>query len=120
MTEWKEQLAMMKSKCDDLEAGKVNRPEMVAVADALRGMRSTLVSGAGAGGSAKAELLESLQASQQHNQTQILSLQTHVRTLLRKAEQDREVAPARVDMETLEVLRREMQEALSELQQQVL
>ena len=59
------------------------------------------------------------QASQQHNQTQILSLQTHVRTLLRKAEQDREEAPPSVDFEALEQLKQEVQEALSELQQQV-
>eukprot|EP00966_Prymnesium_polylepis_P144892 3345824-Prymnesium_polylepis.1 len=54
-------------------------------------MRATLVAGGGALTGARAELLESVQAAQQHNQTQILSLQTHVRTLLRKAEHDREV-----------------------------
>jgi hypothetical protein len=49
------------SRCDELEVCKVNRPEMAAVADALRGMRATLVSGNVAPSPAREELLESLQ-----------------------------------------------------------
>ena len=103
------------TRFESLEAGKVDRPEMSAVADALRAMRATLVAGGGALTGARAELLESVQASQQHNATQILSLQTHVRTLLRKAEQDREVAPPSVDAEMLAALKAEVSVAHVEL-----
>lgn len=110
----------MTRRCTELEATKVNRPEMVAVADALRSIRSNLLKGGdAAAGGVRGEMVESLQAAQQHNQTQILSLQTHVRTLLRKAEQEREVAPPRIDSEAVEALRREVQEALLEIQEQV-
>ncbi|KAL3905138.1 MAG: hypothetical protein SGPRY_011019, partial [Prymnesium sp.] len=112
-------ISTISARCDDIEAKKVDRPELSAVADALRAMRSTLVAGGGGGGGARGELISAMQSGQQALQTQILSLQTHVRALLRKAEGERELAAPVVDSEMLAELKGELNEALLELQGQM-
>ncbi len=73
----------------------------------------------GGGAGASAELVETLQATQQATQGQVLALQTHLRALLRKAEVERGQGAQGVDKAMLDDMKGEVQAALSELLGQV-
>jgi len=73
----------------------------------------------GGGAGASAELVETLQATQQATQGQVLALQTHLRALLRKAEVERGQGAQGVDKAMLDDMKGEVQAALSELHGQV-
>ena len=73
----------------------------------------------GGGAGASAELVETLQATQQATQGQVLALQTHLRALLRKAEVERGQGAQGMDKAMLDDMKGEVQAALSELHGQV-
>lgn len=108
-----------------LEAARAElapRSEVELVATRLKELRADLIAGKGTLGGAgeRSEVIDALQAAQQLASTQLLSLQTHVRTLLRRVEKDaaaeEEAAAAGV---TLGSLKDEVHAALAELQAQV-
>ena len=114
-------------------AVKADRPELAVVSDALRDLRGAILGGAGVaaggrggggggvgGGGASIESVEALSAGQQQTAQQVLSLQSHVRALLRKAETQGAAATAGVEPEQLHDLRKEVHRALSELNGRVL
>eukprot|EP00325_Prymnesiales_sp_UTEX-LB-985_P028844 CAMPEP_0174727756 /NCGR_PEP_ID=MMETSP1094-20130205/50422_1 /TAXON_ID=156173 /ORGANISM="Chrysochromulina brevifilum, Strain UTEX LB 985" /LENGTH=71 /DNA_ID=CAMNT_0015929569 /DNA_START=44 /DNA_END=255 /DNA_ORIENTATION=+ len=70
----------------------------------------SIVGGNGLG--EKAEVIATLQAGHQSMQSQVLSLQTHLRALLRKAEIDRSNGGSAVDRAMLDEHRGEVQSAL--------
>ena len=101
-----------------LEEGKATRFEFDAIGDAVREVRAAALSG-GSGGGSDTELLATLQAAQQSTQGHVLSLQTHLRALLRKAEQEKSAEVPAVDMTVIDQLRQQVHEALHELQTQL-
>ena len=102
-----------------LDGAKASRHEFDALADALRELRTDVLTGHGGGGESDRELLATLQAAQQSTQGHVLSLQTHLRALLRKAEQEKQAGAPTVDMGVIDALRGQVHEALHELQQQI-
>lgn len=112
-------LERLASQVAAIEKDKATRHEFDALTDALREMRTEVIVGKGGGGGSDSELLATLQAAQQSTQGHVLSLQTHLRALLRKAEQEKASGVPEVDMTVVDGLRSQVHEALHELQLQV-
>jgi hypothetical protein len=91
---------------------------MEQLGERMSELRTATIIGSAAGGGGQREQLATLQAAQQSTHGQILSLQTHLRSLLRRAEIEKAAEPT-VDAELIESLREEVNEALAELQGQV-
>ena len=101
-----------------LEREKVSQQDFDALTDAMREMRGSALVGGG-GGESDRELLAAVQAAQQSTQSHVLSLQTHLRALLRKAEAEKASEVPTVDIAVVDSLRAQVHEALHELQGQV-
>ena len=108
----------MDEKLAALEAEKASKFEFEALTDAMRETRAEVLVASGAGGG-DAEALGALQAAQQNTQGHVLSLQTHLRSLLRKAEVEKASAVPTVDISMIDDLKSELQQALSEVQDQL-
>ena len=83
------QLNTHRNSIETLQNVKADRPELQAVAEALHDIKGMLLmgGGGGAGGAAQAaETMKKVEAAQSQTRSQLLSLQSHVRGLLRKAE----------------------------------
>ena len=101
-----------------IEEEKATRHEFDALGDAVREVRAAAITGGG-GGDGDRALLTTLQAAQQSTQGHVLSLQTHLRALLRRAETEKAADVPAVDMAVVDGLRQQVHEALHELQAQV-
>ena len=96
--------------------------EFDAVSTAIGELRTRMIAqaaGVSGGGGDRTELIATLQAAQQSTQSQVLSLQTHLRALLRKAEMERASGSSSVDRAMVDDLKSEVHAALTELQAQV-
>ena len=103
-----------------LEAGRATKQDLEALGEAVRETRAqALVARSTHSSEEVPERLAYLQAAQQSTQGHVLSLQTHLRALLRKAEIEKAASPPSVDIAMVDGLRAELQGALSELQSQL-
>ena len=111
----------MDTRLSALEAEKASKFEFDALTTAFRETRAQLlVASAGAsGGNFDPEAIASLKAAQQSTMGHILSLQTHLRSLLRKAEMEKSTEQPTVDMSMIDDIKHELQAALSEIQTQL-
>lgn len=104
-----------------LEAEKASKFEFDALTTAFRETRASLLvaSAGGSGGGGDPDAIASLQAAQQSTMGHVLSLQTHLRSLLRKAEMEKSSELPTVDISMIDDIKHELQAALSEIQTQM-
>ena len=106
-----------------IDKSKASQHSFEQLTDVVRDLRTTSIASGGGGGGggsdADGQLLQTLQAAQQSTQSHVLSLQTHLRALLRKAEAEKAVQQPAVDVGMLDDLKSQVHEALHELQVQV-